>query len=71
MAQYNHQATRFQQGQMQLGFQNQGPINQPMNLAPQTGGQQPMANTMFPGDRAPQRHVEAYQQVPEPQPVHR
>jgi len=26
---------------------------------------------MFAGDRAPQRHVEAYQQVPEVQPVHR
>jgi len=42
-----------------------------MNLAQQVGGQQAMANVMFPGDRAPQRHVEAYQQVPEPQPVHR
>ena len=30
-----------------------------------------MANAMFPGDHAPQRHVEAYQQAPEPQPVHR
>jgi len=26
---------------------------------------------MFPRDRAPQRHVEAYQQVPEPQLAHR
>jgi len=42
-----------------------------MNLAQQMGGQQPMANTMFPGDRAPQRHVEAYQLVPEPQIAHR
>jgi len=30
-----------------------------------------MANPMFPGDRAPQRHMRAYQQVPDPQPVHR
>ena len=30
-----------------------------------------MANVMFPGDRIPQRHMEAYQQVPEIQPVHR
>ena len=56
---------------MQLGFQNQGPTHQPMNLAQQIGGQQPMANIMFRGDRAPQRHVEAYQQVPEPQLAHR
>jgi len=34
-----------------------------MNLAQQIGGQQAMANVMFPGERAPQRHVEAYQQV--------
>jgi len=56
---------------MQVGFQNQGPANQPMNLAQQIGGQQAMANVMFSGDRAPQRHVEAYQQVPEPQLAHR
>jgi hypothetical protein len=56
---------------MQLGFQNQGPVNQPMNLAQQFGGQQAMANAMFPRDRAPQRHVEAYQQMPDPQPAHR
>jgi len=30
-----------------------------------------MANVMFPGERAPQRHIEAYQQVPELQPAHR
>ena len=30
-----------------------------------------MANVMFPGERAPQRHVEAYQQVLEHQPAHR
>ena len=30
-----------------------------------------MANAMFPRDCAPQRHVEAYQQVPDPQPAHR
>jgi len=62
---------RIPEGQMQVGFQNHGPANQPMNLAQQNGGQQAMANAMFPGDRAPQRHVEAYQQVPEPQPAHR
>jgi len=56
---------------MQVGFQNQGPANQPMNLAQQIGGQQAMANVMFLGERAPQRHVEAYQQVPELQPGHR
>jgi len=39
MAQQNHQATGFQQGQVQLGFQNQGPVNQPMNLAKQVSGQ--------------------------------
>jgi len=42
-----------------------------MNLAQQIGGQQAVANAMFPGERAPQRHVEAYQQAPEPHPVHR
>jgi len=56
---------------MQPGFQNQGPINQLTNLAQQIGGQQAVANPMFPRDRAPQRHVEAYQQVPDPQPAHR
>jgi len=61
----------FQQGPMQLGFQNQGLVNQPMNLAPQVGGQQAMVNAMFPGYRAPQRHVEAYQQVSDLQPAHR
>jgi len=71
MAQQNHQATRFQHGQMQLGFQNQGPINQPMNLAQQASGQHTVAIAMFLGDRAHQRHMEAYQQAREPQPVHR
>jgi len=51
---------------MQLGFQNQGPINQPMNPAQQIGGQLAVANAMFRGDDAPQRHMEAYQQAPEP-----
>jgi len=51
----------FQQGPVQPGFQNQGLINQPMNLGQQIGGQQAMVNPMFPGDREPQRHVEAYQ----------
>ena len=31
--QQNHQVAEFQQGQMQVGFQNQAPTNQPMNLA--------------------------------------
>jgi len=69
--QQNYQATGFQQGPMQPRFQNQGLINRPMNLGQQVGGQQAMVNPMFPRDRAPQRHVEAYQQVPDPQPVHR
>jgi len=56
---------------MQPGFQNQGFVNQPMNLAQQVGGQQAVANAMFPRDRALQRQVEAYQQVPDPQPAHR
>ena len=60
MPQQNPQAMGFQQGPMQPGFQKQGLINQPMNLAQQVGGQQAVANVMFPGDRAPQRHVEAY-----------
>jgi len=42
-----------------------------MNFTQQMGGQQAVANAMMPGDRAPQRHIEAYQQAPEPQPVHR
>jgi len=61
----------FQQGPIQLGFENQGLVNQPMNLAQQVDGQQAAAHAMFPRDRAPQRHVEAYQQVPDPQPAHR
>jgi len=40
MPQQNHQAMRFQQGPMQPGFQNQGLVNQPMNLVQQVGGQQ-------------------------------
>ena len=71
MTQQNHQATGLQQGQMQVGFQNQGPANQSMNIAQQIGGQQAMANAMFPRDRAPQRHMEANQQVPEPKTAHR
>jgi len=51
---------------MQPGFQNQGLINQLMNLGQQVGGQQAMVNPMFSRDRAPQRHVEAYQHVPDP-----
>ena len=56
---------------MQLGFQNQGPVNQSMNLAQLIGGQQAVANAVFPRDRAPQRHVKVYQQMLEPQPPHR
>jgi len=56
---------------MHPGFRNQGLINQSMNLGQQVGGQHAMVNPMFPRDRAPQRHVEAYQQVPDPQPAHR
>jgi len=32
MPQQNHQAVGFQHGQVQPGFQNQGLVNQPMNL---------------------------------------
>jgi len=42
-----------------------------MNPTLQIGGPQAMANMMFAEDRVPQRHVEAYQQVPEVQPAHR
>jgi len=38
MPQQNHQAMGFQQGPVQPGFQNQGLINQPMNLGQQVGG---------------------------------
>jgi len=38
-----------------------------MNLSQQVGGQQAVANPMFPRDRAPYRHVEAYQQMQDPQ----
>ena len=69
MSQQNHQAMGLQQGQIQPGFQNQGLVNQPMNLGQQIGGQ--TVNPLFHADRAPQRHVEAYQQVPDPQPPHR
>jgi len=69
MPQENHQAPGFQQGQIQPRFQNQGLINQPMNLGQQIGGQ--TVNPMFHADRAPQRHMEVYQQVPDPQSPHR
>jgi hypothetical protein len=52
-AQQNHQAVGFQQGQMEVGFHNQGPANPPMYLAQQVGGQQAMANVMFPRDCVP------------------
>jgi len=50
-----------QVGGQQIGGQQFG--------GPQIGGQ--MINPMFHADRAPHRHVEAYQQVPDPQPPHR
>jgi len=59
LPQQNHQAVGFQQSQIQPWFQNQGLVNQPMNLGQQIGGH--MVNPMFHADRAPQRHVEAYQ----------
>jgi len=59
MPQQNHQASGFQQGQIQPGFQNQGLPNQLMNLGQQFGGE--TINPMFHADRVPQRHVEAYQ----------
>ena len=68
MPRQNRQAVGFQQGPIQPRFQNQGLANQPMNLGQQIGGE--MVNPMFHVDRAPQRHVEAYQQVPNPQPPH-
>jgi len=84
MPQQNHQAIGFQQGQIYPGFQNQGLPNQPVNPGQQIGGQQiggqqfggqqmggQMINPMFHADRAPNRHVEAYQQMPDPQPPHR
>ena len=40
MPQQDHQTTGFQQGQIYYGFQNQGLVNQPMNLGQQIGGQQ-------------------------------
>jgi len=71
MPEQNHQAIGFRQGPVQPRFQNQGLINQPMNLGQQLGGQRAMVNPMFHGDRAPHRHVEAYQQGQDPQPPHR
>jgi len=38
MPQQDHQAGGFQQGPIQPGFQNQGLVNQPMNLGQQIGG---------------------------------
>jgi len=60
-AQQDPQVAGVQQGHMQVGFENQAPAPQPMNLAQQIGGPQAMANMLFAGDRVPQRHVEAYQ----------
>jgi len=66
MPQQNHQTRGFQQGQIYPGFQNQGLVNQPMNLGQQIGGQRfdaqhiggqhvggQMINPMFHADRAP------------------
>jgi len=50
-----------QVGGQQIGGQQLG--------GPQIGGQ--MFNPMFHANRAPYRHVEAYEQVPDPQPPHR
>ena len=36
-AQQNHQVAGVQQGHMQVGFQNQAPAAQPMNLATSNG----------------------------------
>ena len=74
MLQRNHQATGFQQGQIQPRFHNQGLVNQPMNLGQQIGGQQiggQIINPMLHADRAPHRQVEVYQQAPDPQLPHR
>jgi hypothetical protein len=58
---------------MQVGFQNQASVAQPMNPIQQIGGPQAVVNMLCVGDCMPQRHVEAYQQMPpiEIQPVHR
>jgi hypothetical protein len=58
---------------MQVGFQNQASAAQPMDHVQQIGGPQAVVNVSFAGDRMPQRHVKAYQQMPpvEIQPVHR
>ena len=40
MSQQNHQVAGFQQGQIYPGFQNQGLVNQLVNLGQQVGGQQ-------------------------------
>ena len=71
--QQNHQVAGIQQGHMQVGFQNQASAGQPMNPVQQIGRPQAVANMPFAGDRMPQRHMEAYQQMPpvEIQPVHR
>jgi len=53
-------------GGQQIGWQQFG--------GQQVGGQQvggQLINPMLHADRAPHRHVEAYQQVPDPQPPHR
>jgi len=56
-----HQVGGQQVGGQQIGGQQFG--------GPQIVGQ--MINPMFHADRVPHRHVEAYQQVPDPQPPHR
>jgi len=73
IVQQNHQVAGIQQGHMQIGFQNQASATQPMNPIQQIGRPQVVANMSFAGDRMPQTHVEAYQQMPhvEIQSVHR
>jgi len=60
--QFGGQHLRGQQiGGPQIGAQQLG--------GPQIGGQ--IINPMFYADRAPHRHVKAYQQAPDLQPPHR
>jgi len=51
--QQNHQVAGVQQGHMHVGFQNQAPVAQPMNLAQQIGGPQAMVNMLFARDSVP------------------
>jgi hypothetical protein len=49
------------QGHMQVGFQNQASVAQPMNPFQQVNRPQVMANMPIAGDRGPQRYAEGYQ----------